>query len=1780
MYAVGKFGSFISRSVYTVSGPFHPFGGAVDVVVVQQQDGGGFKSSPWYVRFGKFQGVLKTREKVVTIAVNGVEAGFHMYLDSNGEAYFLRNGEPNLEEGEFAVSPVSSGDERDEAPPAVQDGAAMQLRKSKSTSCDSSTMEANAGDGKILARTSSRRVTILERMFGRKSIKDGADGVDRVSSLERAEIAAELLDTNWSTNPPRGAKARRSVDEPSKSNLENPVNGNQVETSKVVSPSCSIDQEKDMGSNRGSVDSNFFSPQGGTDSLGDENNHYIQTTSVKEEVVEIYTRDSSVLIDGTDQEGIESSSNDPGTDKITSEPIDTQSEKIISEPIDTQSEKIISEPIDTQSEKIISEPVDTQSEKIISEPIDTQSEMLDNFQDDTGREMHTREVLSHDIFEIRASETNITNGKSEVISQFVTVQTCQDCSDANSAVYVTAGLSSEMHDISSITSAQDACQEKVVIVSSSETVETSYNVPDILVDKVCHSVDNPLDDSVQPKEQSGVSIEEIEHVSFEDKPLSYYGASSNTEDMTKLGIQDQQVSVFEDSGSQNSQAFVPDKDICVDTVVNDHSAHIGNDLACHHDFVFPAVSSNFEEISKYVPENHPDDVTKDFIVENKTCNGELNISLVQTSTTGDETTECISPSANIPNKVELQDSQIISDLSSLRKVEAESTTLEDTGSRSSSASGVKIKLVPEAIYEPREEAEAVVSFSEFVEEIQFQFSDSESFADRKTADDATSTKEAGAVEHDESDCETEQQGGNNTGLENNLENCSDSSRPETIPVPIPGSEFHSDGNNLEAKSLPNLRSHIHDLERSDSFQLSRSLQSNGENNGVEPVKSTTSDLPVQEPEDTGDSKENCGTPEPTNSAVPDNLKIDPFNPFVELSLCRHLLSEGMGEDAACKAFDAEKVTLEKFRAMKQSLIRNNKLVVRIAGRYFPWDAAAPVILGMVSFQEEQSFEPQGMIKVERVEPNAAPGGSWRIWPFSFKRTRSVNPVQPVSESTEETSSSTPVKEVERENNKPRAKRMERKVRSLTPTSEELASLDLREGRNVVTFTFSTGMLGRQQVDAHIYLWKWNARIVISDVDGTITKSDVLGQFMPLVGVDWSQNGVAHLFSAIKENGYQLLFLSARAISQAHLTRQFLFNLKQDGKALPDGPVVISPDGLFPSLYREVIRRAPHEFKISCLEAIKALFPPDSNPFYAGFGNRDTDELSYLKVGIPMGKIFIINPKGEVAVNRRVDTKSYTSLHALVNGMFPPISTSSEQEDLDAYIQSPSPRYKNPRHRRPREALESSPMVDHQPAASSPRKMKKKHSKKREDSNVTVDDSLAAAAASSPKKKEKHSKKKREAIDATTDTAAAAASPKKKEKKNSKKQEDINKREVVHVTVDASLTGAAASAGAAPVVAYFPTGYDPMAAAAAGGGGRKGKEAPRTRLFRQTKHPSRIELVVGAAPGGGGGPDFVGRSYAGEAVLPQLTGYALGVLDKASGTLKIVPIAANKKPAHSQHSGAVGEAGSSAGDADLKVQNITKVFGTQKDKAKDIKWQSLNEQRNDPSAFMDLDLGNADTSVGANESQEPTVRNIPPYDPAADTSERAYLFDEIIPKSIRPHLMDIVGHFESGEISSKGYGSFVSNRVNKLQELQGEDREKLAWILSYITHLLSLLARNSSMSKRHRKENQATSGPVIPQYVYRKMLLMFTEPGSSILSTEKHELLINYILVLTLYVDDFRSDPKDICEDLKMTRQMIKPYYDQLGCKSSSADAFKSTVMTLPAPLKFPKEATRRKRRRF
>jgi phosphatidate phosphatase LPIN len=45
-----------------------------------------------------------------------------------------------------------------------------------------------------------------------------------------------------------------------------------------------------------------------------------------------------------------------------------------------------------------------------------------------------------------------------------------------------------------------------------------------------------------------------------------------------------------------------------------------------------------------------------------------------------------------------------------------------------------------------------------------------------------------------------------------------------------------------------------------------------------------------------------------------------------------------------------------------------------------------------------------------------------------------------------------------------------------------------------------------------------------------------------MGKDWSHEGVVALFNRIRENGYQILYLSARAIGQAESTRDFIDTL--------------------------------------------------------------------------------------------------------------------------------------------------------------------------------------------------------------------------------------------------------------------------------------------------------------------------------------------------------------------------------------------------------------------------------------------------------------------------------------------------------------------------------------------------------------------------------------------------------------------------------------------------------------
>lgn len=173
------------------------------------------------------------------------------------------------------------------------------------------------------------------------------------------------------------------------------------------------------------------------------------------------------------------------------------------------------------------------------------------------------------------------------------------------------------------------------------------------------------------------------------------------------------------------------------------------------------------------------------------------------------------------------------------------------------------------------------------------------------------------------------------------------------------------------------------------------------------------------------------------------------------------------------------------------------------------------------------------------------------------------------------------------------------------SSENLKLLNLNEGKNKVDFTVYSRLQGNQNLTCFIYLWNYDSKIVISDVDGTITRSDFLGHVMPLFGRDWTHYGIVEFYRNIFKNGYKIIYLSARAYCQSESTKSYLNSINQKSEKMPEGPVILSPDGLAASFKREVIDKAPQKFKIPCLEEILNLFPEEENPFYAGFGNRVT-----------------------------------------------------------------------------------------------------------------------------------------------------------------------------------------------------------------------------------------------------------------------------------------------------------------------------------------------------------------------------------------------------------------------------------------------------------------------------------------------------------------------------------------------------------------------------------------------
>jgi phosphatidate phosphatase LPIN len=124
-------------------------------------------------------------------------------------------------------------------------------------------------------------------------------------------------------------------------------------------------------------------------------------------------------------------------------------------------------------------------------------------------------------------------------------------------------------------------------------------------------------------------------------------------------------------------------------------------------------------------------------------------------------------------------------------------------------------------------------------------------------------------------------------------------------------------------------------------------------------------------------------------------------------------------------------------------------------------------------------------------------------------------------------------------------------------------------------------------EANLFVWDNRSKIIVCDIDGTITKNNARGVFdtMVLESYVYAHDGVCEFLTSLKEidASIQILYLMSRPLSYAPSTRKFLQGFWQDPQhALPLGPLFMHPKTIGSILFLELVSKDVHLYKSDVL----------------------------------------------------------------------------------------------------------------------------------------------------------------------------------------------------------------------------------------------------------------------------------------------------------------------------------------------------------------------------------------------------------------------------------------------------------------------------------------------------------------------------------------------------------------------------------------------------------------------
>lgn len=218
--------------------------------------------------------------------------------------------------------------------------------------------------------------------------------------------------------------------------------------------------------------------------------------------------------------------------------------------------------------------------------------------------------------------------------------------------------------------------------------------------------------------------------------------------------------------------------------------------------------------------------------------------------------------------------------------------------------------------------------------------------------------------------------------------------------------------------------------------------------------------------------------------------------FISLSLCGGIEKEG---GPTAEEFNSNIVQYNDI-CRNPSIFLSPNLVVRINNKYYSWIVACSYIMTLIAFQKElpvdvcKKIGEEGKLKVladqkEEEGPTDSNRRSWFLWRRSGGETRVHKTPESQNLHSEDNLKSTEELEysTQKSESYERASFAEIYRKTLRLNSKQIQSLNLKSGVNEIEFSVTTAYQGTSRCKCFLYKWKHSDKVVISDIDGTITR---------------------------------------------------------------------------------------------------------------------------------------------------------------------------------------------------------------------------------------------------------------------------------------------------------------------------------------------------------------------------------------------------------------------------------------------------------------------------------------------------------------------------------------------------------------------------------------------------------------------------------------------------------------------------------------------------------------------